>query len=137
MMSRIKYKQISLEEALERYKSGLDTNVMMPAGDEWEDYYADTLMGVFEGIMCFVDADAEQDTLDQTLPPPPEAVKKVPVKSTRKKKIDMGKLMALHNAGWSNLKIAGELKISDVTVGKYIKQSLAERETGEEHDEDR
>lgn len=69
--------------------------------------------------------------------PPPEAVKKVPVKSTRKKKIDMGKLMALHNAGWSNLKIAGELKISDVTVGKYIKQSLAERETGEEHDEDR
>lgn len=69
-MSRMKYKQISLEEALERYKSGLDTNVMMPAGDEWKDYYADTLMGVFKGIMCFVDADAEQDTPDQTLPPP-------------------------------------------------------------------
>lgn len=70
--------------------------------------------------------------------PPPEAVKKVPAKpKTRKKEIDMGKLMALHNAGWSNLKIAGELKISDVTVGKYIKQSLAERETEKEHGEDR
>lgn len=30
--------------------------------------------------------------------------------------------MALHRAGWSNVKIADEMKLHPVTVGKYIKQ---------------
>ena len=48
-----------------------------------------------------------------------------------KKQIDMGKLMALHKAGWSNVKIADELGISDVTVGKYLKQT-EEKENGQQ-----
>ncbi|MCD8366117.1 MAG: helix-turn-helix domain-containing protein [Clostridiales bacterium] len=37
-------------------------------------------------------------------------------------KVDVGKIMALHNAGWSNVKIADEMDLHPVTVGKYIKQ---------------
>lgn len=48
-----------------------------------------------------------------------------------KKQIDMGKLMALHKAGWSNVKIADELGISDVTVGKYLKQMAEENRSDE------
>lgn len=45
-----------------------------------------------------------------------------------KKQIDTGKLLALHKAGWSNAKIANELGVSDVTVGKYLKQLTEEKE---------
>lgn len=37
--------------------------------------------------------------------------------------------MALHKAGWSNVKIADELGISDVTVGKYLKQMEGQDES--------
>lgn len=58
--------------------------------------------------------------------------KKKLTKSTgSKKQIDMGKLRALHKAGWSNVKNADELGISDVTVGKYLKQT-EEKENGQQ-----
>lgn len=47
----------------------------------------------------------------------------------KRKAIDTGKLTALHKAGWSNVKIADELGISDVTVGKYLKQMEEQDET--------
>ena len=47
------------------------------------------------------------------------------------KQIDTGKLLALHKAGWSNVKIADELGISDVTVGKYLKRA-EEKEDGKQ-----
>lgn len=52
----------------------------------------------------------------------PELPAKAPKKPGRKKgaavsvKIDRGKLIALHNAGWDNAKIAEELKCSERTV---------------------
>ncbi len=45
----------------------------------------------------------------------------------KQKPIDTGKLLALHNAGWSNVKIADELGISDATVGKYLKRMKEEQ----------
>lgn len=41
-----------------------------------------------------------------------------------RKQIDTGKIMALHNAGWTNAKIADEMGLSAVTVGKYVKKLL-------------
>lgn len=47
----------------------------------------------------------------------------------KRRKVDIGKIMALHNAGWSNTKIADEMHLHPITVGKYIK---ARRENGKE-----
>lgn len=40
----------------------------------------------------------------------------------KRKPIDTGKLMALHNAGWPSRKIADELKCSPATVLNYLKK---------------
>jgi len=46
--------------------------------------------------------------------------------------VDTGKLMALHNAGWSNIKIGQELGISEFTVRKYLKQMKEEKDAAVE-----
>ena len=38
-----------------------------------------------------------------------------------RKKIDRGKVMALHNAGWKNVKIAEEMGCSEWSVSMIIK----------------
>jgi hypothetical protein len=43
-----------------------------------------------------------------------------------KKKIDKGKIMALHNAGWSGKKIADEMGVSQGTVSTYLKEMKME-----------
>lgn len=48
-------------------------------------------------------------------PPPPAGKKRGP-----KKALDVGKLVALHNAGWPVAKIADELGISTRTVYNYL-----------------
>ena len=50
----------------------------------------------------------------------------------KKKQIDTGKLLALHKAGWSNVKIADELGISDMTVGRYLKMMAEEKKDGKQ-----
>lgn len=40
----------------------------------------------------------------------------------RRIKLDEGKIRSLHNAGWSNSKIADYLGVTDVTIGKRIKE---------------
>ena len=47
-------------------------------------------------------------------PDPPPTGKKA------KKTVDVGKLIALHNAGWSVAKIADELGVSTRTVYNYL-----------------
>jgi len=44
-----------------------------------------------------------------------------PPKQRGRKNIDTGKIIALHNAGWSNVKIADEMGLSPITIGKYVK----------------
>ena len=54
------------------------------------------------------------------------------VKKPRKKKpgkkpsIDLGKVKALHRAGWSNLKIADEMGVSGATIGYHLKRMESE-----------
>lgn len=38
----------------------------------------------------------------------------------KRKPLDHGKIMALHNAGWSNKAIADEMKITSQAVGQVI-----------------
>ena len=50
-------------------------------------------------------------------PPPAE-----PEKKSGRKKIDRGKVMALHRAGWSNKKIADEMACSEASVSTILKE---------------
>jgi len=45
-------------------------------------------------------------------------------RSSLRQKLDLGKMAALHKAGWSNVKIAKELGTSDMTVAKYLPEAL-------------
>lgn len=50
-------------------------------------------------------------------PPPAELEKK-----SGRKKIDRGKVMALHRAGWTNKKIADEMACSEASVSTILKE---------------
>lgn len=50
-------------------------------------------------------------------PPPAE-----PEKKSGRKKIDRGKVMALHRAGWSNKKIADEMACSEASISTILKE---------------
>lgn len=43
-------------------------------------------------------------------------------------KVDTGKIMALHKAGWSNQQIAEEMKISSQLVSSHLKKMLEEKD---------
>lgn len=43
---------------------------------------------------------------------------------SEQKRIDVGKLLALHNANWKNKDIAQEMHISECTVSKYIRRKV-------------
>lgn len=45
-----------------------------------------------------------------------------PEKKSGRKKIDRGKVMALHRAGWSNKKIADEMACSEASVSTILKE---------------
>lgn len=57
---------------------------------------------------------------------PPESVPKLekaePAKRKRRNSIDIGKIMALKNAGWSNVKIADEMGMNPQSVANAIYQ---------------
>lgn len=54
------------------------------------------------------------------------------VKKPKKKKpgpkptIDLGKVKALHRAGWSNIKIADEMGVTAATIGYHLKRMESE-----------
>lgn len=54
--------------------------------------------------------------------PPEEPEKEEPEKKSGRKKIDRGKVMALHNAGWTNKKIADEMACSEWSVSMILKE---------------
>ena len=49
----MKYKQITLEQALKRYNGGKDVNILIP-GTDWNDYCPSTMSKLLGGILCFV-----------------------------------------------------------------------------------
>ncbi len=45
-----------------------------------------------------------------------------PNKNPRRKDLDMGKIKALHDAGWTIAKIADEMHTSSATISKMLKE---------------
>ena len=59
----------------------------------------------------------EEAEEEKQSPPPAE-----PEKKSGRKKIDRGKVLALHRAGWSNKKIADEMACSEASVSMILKE---------------
>ena len=117
-------KQIDIKTALQLAAKGKEVLVMVPAGkdSEWEDMMPGTLGHLLEGCLFFRREPAMEVELavsveiEPAQPDPPPAGKK----RGSKKALDVGKLVALHNAGWSVAKIADELGVAIQTVYKYL-----------------
>ena len=123
-------KQIAIDEALELHKRGLMVGVLQPVVPEpknLDDYEFLTLKKILSGCEFFrivleeekretepkaVEEKAVMETKEKPEQPKPEA--------TNKKQIDVGKVKALRNAGWSMKQIAEEMQLAPSTVCGYL-----------------
>lgn len=132
-------KQIDEKTALELAAKGKEVLVMVPAGKDpgWEGMMPDTLGHMLEGCMFFRREPAmevelvEPAEIEKAQPDPPPAGKK----RGPKKALDVGKLVALHNAGWPAAKIADELRVTERTVYAHLQKFREEGESREENTE--
>ena len=125
-------KQIAIDEALELHKRGLMVGVLQPVVPEpknLDDYEFLTLKKIRDGWEFFrnevekekreteskaVEEKAVMKTKEKPEPPKSEA--------PNKKQIDVGKMKALHNAGWSMKQIAEEMQLAPSTVCEHLKK---------------
>ena len=147
-------RQIGRKEALELAARGCEILTMEPNITEpgsWRGYMPGTLDRLLEGCLFFREIPTmEKDLLQEATETPPAepatesrdgsrqdtaktegAVEKRP-RGRRCVKVDTGKLLALHKAGWSNVKIGEELGTSEATVRKYLKEMKGETDAGDE-----
>lgn len=79
------------------------------------------------------DPEPESETVTADIPLPVPAMEEAeeekqsppsaePEKKSGRKKIDRGKVMALHRAGWTNKKIADEMACSEASVSTILKE---------------
>ena len=123
-------KQIDEKTALELAAKGKEVLVMVPGGKDsgWEDMMPDSLGHMLEGCMFFRREPAMEagqiepagQTIEFGPAEPGNAQPDSPPGKKAKKTVDVGKLIALHNAGWSVAKIADELGVSTKTVYNYL-----------------
>ena len=126
-------KQIDEKTALELAAKGKEVLVMIPGGKDsgWEDMMPDSLEHMLEGCLFFrqepamevdlVGEEPQQEAAgedDQSPDPPPAG---------KRKKIDTGKLIALHKAGWPVAKIAEELRVSERAVYLNLQKMKEEK----------
>lgn len=130
--------EVELKRALQAYLDGKEVKVILPM-DEDEDRVI-PFRKLFNGARFLVDRspavinqgfdDAIREAMSNntegmTSEPSENAEKpedKPVAAGPKRKPIDTGKLMALHNAGWPSRKIADELKVSPSTVLNYLKK---------------
>ena len=88
-------KQISLDEAIDRYKAGIDTKCLCPdtEGGEWSDMYPTTLKDILHDIVFLADVEEEPVPVPAPEPEPedddemPEELKlKMPIKPKEARK---------------------------------------------------
>ena len=128
-------KQIDKRAALELAAKGKNVFVMRPTTpdpEKWTDYGTDTLENMLNGCLFFrqepameVEITGQARKGEQTVLPPGKIQKQCRAKKT----VDVGKLIALHNAGWPVAKIADELKVSERTVYTHL-QKMKEENNG-------
>ena len=139
-------KQIDMAKALELAAKGMEIKVLAPIGQEggWENLVPDTLQHMLEGVMFFRQEPAMEKKIlpVETVPDVTEPLSektlseieaglKQELKQARpaakgKLDVDIGKMKALREAGWSYAKIADEMRISVGSVHNHLKQAEEE-----------
>ena len=133
-------KQIDMAKALELAAKGMEIKVLAPIGLEggWENLVPDTLQHMLEGVMFFRQEPAmEKEILpvvsgEEPEPPAEKSLSDLTkeLKQARPQKgkldVDIGKMKALREAGWSYAKIADEMRISEGSVYNYLKRAEEE-----------
>lgn len=129
--------EVELKRALQAYLDGKEVKAILPMDEDEErvipfrklfnearflvDRSPAVINQEFEDAFRETSSDAEKEISESS-----GSDKKLEDKSVtagpKRKPIDTGKLMALHNAGWSSRKIADELKVSPGTVFNYPKK---------------
>lgn len=127
-------KQVDEKTALELAAKGKEVLILVPGGKDsgWEEMMPDTLRHMLDGCMFFrrepamevelmeLTVEPAGQTIEPGLEEPENAQPDPPTGKKPKKTVDVGKLIALHNAGWPVAKIADELGISMRTVYNYL-----------------
>lgn len=80
------------------------------------------LNSLLDGVLCFT----EDEEPEEESEPEPEAERRTP--GRRRLDLDIGKVMALHRAGWSNVKIANEMGVSPATIQRCVNAHIEEGE---------
>ena len=140
-------KQIDMAKALELAAKGMEIKVLAPIGQEggWENLVPDTLQHMLEGVMFFRQEPAMEKKIlpVETVPDVTEPLSektlseieaglKQELKQARqagggkRMNVDIGKMKALREAGWSYAKIADEMRISVGSVHNHLKQAEEE-----------
>ena len=133
-------KQIDMAKALELAAKGMEIKVLAPIGQEggWENLVPDTLQNMLEGVIFFRQEPAlEKEILlvvsrEEPEPPAEKSLSDLTkeLKQARLQKgkldVDIGKMKALREAGWSYAKIADEMRISEGSVYNYLKRAEEE-----------
>ena len=123
-------KQISIKEAVELMLTGAKVPCLVPDvdnPDDFSDYSPTYLNEILNNVICFADVPDEPVNTEEYKP----AIEKRPKKQggTDRRMIDMGKVHALKDAGWSVKKIAEEMGVSQGMIYERLKE---EREKEEE-----
>lgn len=123
-------KQISIKEAVELMLTGVAVPCLVPSVAEpanFADYMPSYLDKELKNIICLVDVPDEPVQTEKYEP----VIEKRPKKQggTDRRHIDMGKVHALKDAGWSVKKIAEEMGVSQGMIYERLKE---EREKEEE-----
>ena len=131
-------KEVSEKEALKAYMEGKD--VLLVEGiskDKDRNPLAFDLTQLFKGKHFLIESEAEPKQMPepkQMQEPEPKQMQEpepkqemeqqdgVSEETQNRRRVDVGKIKALHNAGWTNKAIADEMGINPMTVGKYVKQ---------------
>ena len=121
-------REVSEKEALKAYQEGEVVFLIKDASNPYPMVY--NMAQLFEGKRFVVD---EKEDVPNSEPKPETVPEdKEDSKSSKKKDIDTGKIIALHNAGWSYRKIAEEMGLTLTTVSKYVNQYYQNQEKQEE-----
>lgn len=122
--------EVNLEKAMKKAAAGKEVLILTTFDDGSKQI--ELLSDILEGARFLVEVPAViNEEFNEALPKSGISVSK-PVKRIP---VDAGKIRALHAAGWPRAKIADEIGVSLVTVGKYInkqEEENADAKTGKE-----
>lgn len=139
-------KQIDMAKALELAAKGMEIKVLAPIGQEggWENLVPDTLQNMLGGVMFFrtepalekgilpvetvsdVTEPLSEKTLSEIEAGLKQELKQARPAGGKRMNVDIGKMKALREAGWSYAKIADEMRISVGSVHNHLKQAEEE-----------